>query len=108
MTRSRPFNGQAVPADTSLTKLVREGRAGEVTSLLSEIGVLLQRQGSSGKKLEILGHCTVRDVVGIRDQLLGRKQQMRPGMKSGPDLHIVNLNPPASGGRIRKRLKTHR
>jgi hypothetical protein len=29
-------------------------------------------------------------------------------MKSGPDLHIVNLNPPASGGRIRKRLKTHR
>jgi hypothetical protein len=108
MTRSRPFNGQEVPADTSLTKLVREGNGGAVTGLLSEIGVLLKRQGSSGKKLEILGYCTVGDVVSIRDQLLGKKQQMRPGMKSGPALQIVNMNPPAGGGRIRKRLKTHR
>lgn len=108
MMRSRPFNGQAVPADISLTKLVREGKADAVTGLLAEIGKLLQRQGSSGKKLEILGHCTVGDVVGIRDQLLGKKQQMRPGMKSGPALQIVNMNPPAGGGRIRKRLKTHR
>ncbi len=108
MTRSQPFNGQAVPVDTSLTKLVREGKADAFTDLLSEIGLLLQRQGSSGNKLEILGYCTVGDVVGIRDQLLGKKKQVRQGMKSGPDLHIVNMNPPAGGGRIRKRLKSHR
>ncbi len=108
MSRTRSFNGQAVPADTSITKLVREGKANEVDSLLNDIGHLLKRQGASGKNLTILGHCTIGDVVSIRDQLLGKKKQIRPGMKLAPKLHIVNMNPPATGGRIRKRLKTNR
>lgn len=108
MSRTRLFNGQAVPAEPSITKLVREGKASAVNAVLSDIGHLLKRQGSSGKNLTILGHCTVGDVVGIRDQLLGKKPQIRPGMKSAPKMHIVKMNPPAGGGRIRKRLKTQR
>jgi len=107
MSRTRLFNGQAVPDDTLITKLVREGKASAIDGLLDDIATLLQRQGASGKNLTIIGHCTVGDVEGIRDQLLGNKKQMRPGMKSVPKLHIVNMNTPAGGGRIRKRLKTH-
>ena len=108
MSRTQLFNGQAVPADTSITKLVRDGKASAVDDLLDDIATLLQRQGASGKNLTIHGLCTVGDVVGIRDQLLGKKKQIRPGMKSPPKLHIVKMNPPAGGGRIRKRLKTQR
>lgn len=109
MSRTQLFKGQAVPADTSITKLVRDGKASAVDDLLDDIATLLQQQGTSGKNLTILGLCTVGDVVGIRDQLLGKKKkQIRPGMKSAPKLHIVKMNPPAGGGRIRKRLKTQR
>lgn len=108
MARTQLFNGQAVPDDTSITKLVREGKTSAVDGLLDDIAALLQQQGASGKNLTIIGHCTVGDVVDIRNQLLGKKKQIRPGMKSAPNLRIVNKNPPAGGGRIRKRLKTQR